>query len=220
MGIHSQDIVIRVLLALLLGGVIGLERELTDHPAGIRTHILVTVGACIFTTLSLFGFPGFPGGDRVAAAVVTGIGFIGGGAILRTKTGIVTGLTTAASLWTCAALGMLVGCGFFKVGLIVTVIDLFVLRLLDWVVDRASPKLKSRLIPVAIRGDYSPGFDERATKALSELGCCPQLLRYNRGEGGGRVDLSMLAKVSGRSRLPDLTARLLEVEGVTDVSWG
>src|SRR5450759_2588878 len=96
----TWEITIRILLSLVLGGLVGMERELTDHPAGIRTHILVTVGACAFTTMSLFGFPGLLGGDRVAAAIVTGIGFRGGGAILKAKDGWVTGLTTAAVSYT------------------------------------------------------------------------------------------------------------------------
>jgi len=112
----SLQIIIRILLAMACGGLVGLERELTDHPAGIRTHILVTVGACVFTTMSLYGFPGFLQGDRVAAAVVTGIGFIGGGAILRSRDGWVTGLTTASSLWSVAGIGMLFGTGYYVVG--------------------------------------------------------------------------------------------------------
>jgi len=150
----TWEITIRILLSLVLGGLVGMERELTDHPAGIRTHILVTVGACAFTTMSLFGFPGFLGGDRVAAAIVTGIGFIGGGAILKAKDGWVTGLTTAASLWSVAAVGMLVGTGFYAVGAIVTGIDLVVLEFIDWVVDKLAPKYKSRKLPVEVAGAH------------------------------------------------------------------
>jgi len=99
------------LLALCLGAIIGLEREYTQKPAGLKTHVLICVGAAVFTYLSIhfseFGDPG-----RISAQIVSGIGFIGGGAILHSKR-IIKGLTTAATLWMVTAVGMCVGAGFF-----------------------------------------------------------------------------------------------------------
>ena len=139
MGTHTWDILLRVLLSLVCGGLVGLEREFTDHPAGLRTHILVAMGACLFTTMSLFAFPGAPGGDRVAAAVVTGIGFIGGGAILKSRGGIVKGITTAASLCSVAAIGMALGAGYFSVGFIITAVILVVLEILNRLAGLTAP---------------------------------------------------------------------------------
>jgi len=216
----TWEIVIRILLALLFGGLVGMERELTDHPAGIRTHILVTVGACAFTTMSLFGFPGFIGGDRVAAAIVTGIGFIGGGAILKAKDGWVTGLTTAASLWSCAAIGMLVGTGFYGIGLVVTGIDLIVLVFIDWLVDKISPRYHTRTLPLNIVGLHATGVLNSVMDVLSLGGTRPELLKYNRMDDGKKFEMSIVAKITAKTEVQDVTDKLLEVAGVSDVLWG
>jgi putative Mg2+ transporter-C (MgtC) family protein len=100
----------KLLLAGLLGGFVGYEREVHEHPAGLRTHILVCMGAAVFTLVSLSFGPGISDPARIAAQIVSGIGFLGAGAILR-QGNIVRGLTTAASLWTVAAIGMAVGIG-------------------------------------------------------------------------------------------------------------
>lgn len=207
-------------MALALGGLVGLERELTYHPAGIRTHILVTVGACAFTAMSLYGFPGFPGGDRVAAAVVTGIGFIGGGAILRSKEGWVVGLTTAASLWSCAAIGMLAGTGYYLVAAVVTVIDLLVLEFIDWWIDRVSPRFKTRTLPVTVGGSHRPDGLDSVMAVLDAEGCCPEIINYHRKNGGAEFDASLITKVKSKADLEALTDSLYGVDGVRDVFWG
>lgn len=217
---HTWEIILRVLLALLLGGLVGLERELTDHPAGIRTHILVTVGACAFTTMSLYGFPGFLLGDRVAAGIVAGIGFIGGGAILKAKDGWVTGLTTAASLWSCAAIGMLVGTGYYLVGAVVTGMDLVVLEFIDWVVDKVSPRLKTRKLPVEVSGVHAPDNMNAIVRALSEGGCCPELIKYNRMEDGKRFGMALVAKVGSGTDMQSVTDSIYEIDGIDEVLWG
>lgn len=134
---YYVDIILRVLVSVVLGFVIGFERELTSKFAGLRTHILVCVGSCIFTILSIFVFPtvsadGNPVayGDpaRIAAQVLTGIGFIGGGTVLRHGSSVF-GLTTAATLWTTASVGMAAGCGSLLLACIATVITLIVLIL-------------------------------------------------------------------------------------------
>ncbi len=216
----SWQIVIRVLLAMLCGGLVGLQRELTDHPAGIRTHILVTVGACVFTAMSLFGFPGFPRGDRVAAAVVTGIGFIGGGAILRSRDGWVTGLTTAASLWSVAAIGMLMATGYYAVGFVVTAIDLLVLELIDRAIDVVSPKVKTHTMPVNIAGAYTDESFDDVLEVLERNGCCPQLIHFHRLEGGENIDQRLLAGLGPKSGLKEVTEQLYEIRGVSQVRWG
>ncbi|MHB8870753.1 MAG: MgtC/SapB family protein [Thermoleophilia bacterium] len=124
------DLVLRILLSALLGGLIGLERELRDRAAGFRTHILVAVGAAAFTVASVHGFDSFlsetaatnvridPG--RIAAQVVSGIGFLGAGAIIRHGVSV-RGLTTAASLWAAAAVGLASGIGMYDLAAVTAV---------------------------------------------------------------------------------------------------
>lgn len=128
-------VVIRVLSAVLLGFAIGFEREITNKDAGLRTNILVCIGACIFTIISIYGFPevtvlgdelGTRDTARVAAQIVTGIGFIGGGTVLRHGFTI-HGLTTAATLWVSAAIGMACGAGMYGLALISTILSILVL---------------------------------------------------------------------------------------------
>lgn len=111
---------VRLIEAAFLGAIIGLEREIHDHPAGMRTHLLVAVGSAGFTILSITAFPGGDAG-RVAAQIVSGVGFLGAGAILKEGANI-RGLTTAASLWTVAAVGMAAGAGSWWVAVAITVI--------------------------------------------------------------------------------------------------
>lgn len=117
--IDTLHITLRLLLALLLGGVIGFEREQNNRAAGLRTHILVCLGSTLIMLLSMYGFAEFAKLDnvrldpaRLAAQVISGIGFLGAGTILFTGKSI-TGLTTAASLWVVAAIGLAVGAGFY-----------------------------------------------------------------------------------------------------------
>jgi putative Mg2+ transporter-C (MgtC) family protein len=123
----ATDLVLvgRLLLAAVLGAVIGIEREIHDHPAGVRTHLLVALGSALFTVVSIVGFPSPDGSatdpSRVAAQIVTGIGFLGAGAILKYGP-TVRGLTTAASLWAAAGIGMAAGAGWAVLGIATTVI--------------------------------------------------------------------------------------------------
>lgn len=143
MELLNIDFLIRISAAVGLGFLLGLERELTNKYAGLRTHILVCLGACIFTLISIYGFPTFAESDnvivdnstgirdtgRVAAQVVSGIGFIGAGAVLRNGPMII-GLTTAATLWISAAIGMTCGVGMYDVAIITTLASVAVLTII------------------------------------------------------------------------------------------
>ena len=137
------DLSIRMLVAAILGAAIGLEREIHEHPAGMRTHLLVSLGSAIFTELSIVAFNSgaAPNGSlptdtsRVAAQIVSGIGFLGAGAILKFGTSI-RGLTTAASLWTTAAIGMAAGAGEWLIAAVGTFIVVFSLWPLNALVER------------------------------------------------------------------------------------
>ena len=122
---------LRLVVALVLGATVGLERELQRMPAGFRTHALVALGSATFTVVSALAFTG-PASDptRIAAQIVTGIGFLGGGAILHYR-GAVRGLTTAASLWAVAAVGMAAGAGLYVVAVGGAVLVVVTLELLD-----------------------------------------------------------------------------------------
>jgi len=122
------EMALRLLLAAALGAIIGYQRERAGKPAGLRTHILICVGAALFTVASIYGF-GTSDTARVAAGVVAGIGFIGAGAIIRGGEGIVAGLTTAATIWAVAGIGLAAGAGLYLVSTIATVITLIVLFL-------------------------------------------------------------------------------------------
>ncbi len=150
------NIIERVLSAVLLGFAVGLEREMTNKYAGLRTNILVCVGACIFTIISIYGFPevsvtgdelGTRDTARVAAQVVTGIGFIGGGTVLRHGANVF-GLTTAATLWVSASIGMACGTGMYGLALISTIFTIIVLvsvRIFEKDVLTHSTKNKKRV---------------------------------------------------------------------------
>jgi putative Mg2+ transporter-C (MgtC) family protein len=121
------ELVTRLIAAFALGGVLGYEREQVDKPAGLRTHILVSLGSCLFTILSMTAFPG---GDpaRVASYIVAGIGFIGAGTIIQTKERV-AGITTAASLWVTSSIGMALGAGYYILAIITTAIAYITLKL-------------------------------------------------------------------------------------------
>lgn len=127
----------RLVLAALLAFIPGIERELTGKFAGLRTHILVSLGACVFTVLSIYGFKmhevaGFVGTNdpaRIAAQVITGIGFIGAGTVMRHGSNVF-GITTAATLWVCAAIGMCCGCGQYLTAIFTAIVTLIVLILI------------------------------------------------------------------------------------------
>jgi len=143
MELINIDFALRIIAAVIFGFLLGLERELTNKYAGLRTHILVCLGACIFTIISIYGFPTFADGDnvivnqatgirdtgRVAAQIVTGIGFIGAGTVLRHGPMII-GLTTAATLWISAAIGMTCGVGMYDIATLTTIISVAVLTII------------------------------------------------------------------------------------------
>ena len=124
----TLEMVLRLLLATFLGGAIGLQRELSGKEAGLRTNMLICLGSALFTVLSVLAFPG---GDpsRLAAGVITGIGFIGAGVILHRTGGTVIGLTSAATIWSVAAIGIASGAGKYIIAVAATVLALVILLL-------------------------------------------------------------------------------------------
>ena len=122
------EMVLRLLLAAALGAIIGYQRERAGKPAGLRTHVLICIGAALFTVTSIYGFGGADTA-RVAAGVVAGIGFLGAGAIIRRGEGVLEGLTTAATIWAVAGIGLAAGAGLYLASAVTTAIVLIVLFL-------------------------------------------------------------------------------------------
>lgn len=128
---ETHVLILRLLLAGLLGGLIGAEREYRAKVAGMRTHLLVAIGAALMMIVSRYGFDGQGDPSRVAAQIVSGIGFIGAGAIMVQRHAV-HGLTTAAGIWVSAGIGMAVASGLYAVGVASTALSLLGLEVLGW----------------------------------------------------------------------------------------
>jgi putative Mg2+ transporter-C (MgtC) family protein len=171
------DVTFRLAVAAGLGAVIGLERELDEKAAGLRTHMLVALGAALFTMVGAYGFHDFLTGggaivradpSRIAAQVVTGIGFLGAGVIFR-QGFTVRGLTTAASLWVVAAIGMASGAGFWKGAVVGAVVGIVSLRPLEWMKNRAIPQRAAARLSVELVDGASAGPVLEALESAGDL---------------------------------------------------
>jgi putative Mg2+ transporter-C (MgtC) family protein len=214
----QADLAARMLIAAVLGAAIGLEREIHDHPAGMRTHLLVSLGSAVFTELSIVAFNSAPAPNgslptdtsRVAAQVVSGIGFLGAGAILKYGTSI-RGLTTAASLWTTAAVGMAAGAGQWLIAAIGTSIVVFSLWPLNALVARIHKpgaqaiKLRLEVGRLEALGDVSRMLGDRRVEMA---GINSQRL------GKGRYEVELELRLPPAVRQHDLIAA---ITGIPDV---
>jgi len=211
---HDLELLTRLLLAAVLGGAIGAERELNDQPAGLRTHMLLTIGACLFTLISAYGFGGRTDPSRIAAQIVTGIGFLGGGAIVRHGL-TVKGVTTAASIWATASVGVAIGAGSYVLGTggaVLVVGTLFGLRRADVVLQRWGVSREEYLI------EAMPSFD---MERLAEVGRREKvaLRGMELQEDDDAVRITLLVKLPPGYRPARLLNALSQVEGVRQVEW-
>jgi putative Mg2+ transporter-C (MgtC) family protein len=201
------ETLLRLAVAGGLGGAIGLERELDEKAAGLRTHVLVSLGAALFTLVGAYGFSEFPrtslDPSRIAAQVVTGIGFLGAGVIFR-QGFTIRGLTTAASLWVVAAVGMAAGAGFWKGAVIAAGIGLVSLRPLEWLKERALPQRAAARMTVDLAEDATSGD---VLDALERLG---DLLALRRD--GQRLEVELRIDRAERTNALDAVASLPQVE--------
>ena len=218
--ISERDIIIRILVGALLGAAVGLERELNDQPAGLRTHIILVMGATLAMVLSvnlghLFARPGLPADPaRLAAQVISGIGFLGAGAILRFGYNV-KGLTTATSLWTMAIVGMAVGAGYYLVGLITTSIMLIVLVFLHIFKDRFVRAAATRYLTLEI--DYSKGVVRSIRKIINNLSDSVSSFTIQRSVKNKRVRIQAVARFARDQKLENLIDTISEVEGVRNI---
>lgn len=220
------ELVFRIVLAMILGGLIGLERELRDRAAGFRTHVLVCVGSASFTIASAYGFDAWmttadasvvrmdPG--RIAAQIVSGIGFLGAGAIIRHGISV-RGLTTAAGLWAVAAVGLGVGIGMYALAITTTltvVLSLYGLHLIEHRVIAPRRRERVHLLVVFRR----PRFGRLAELVSALEATHVRVLKISlepedREENSVRLELQMPLGVSG-IELVERLSRLEDVEGV------
>jgi putative Mg2+ transporter-C (MgtC) family protein len=219
-----QEELLRVAVAAALGGAVGLERELREREAGFRTHMLVAVGSALFTLVSAYGFREFllHGGSvvradptRIAAQIVTGIGFLGAGAIIRQGLSI-RGLTTAATLWVVAAIGLAAGAGYYSAAVITTLVALFSL----WPLRIAAHMVTSRI-----------RLETNRLVAQLPVGESPGPLISELEAAGGRVQSLEISQEADRRTLqldvtlprdadaPAIVARLGELEHMLEIRW-
>jgi putative Mg2+ transporter-C (MgtC) family protein len=218
------DVALRLVAAAALTGAVGLERELRERAAGLRTHMLVGVGSALFTLVSAYGFNAFlqsgasvvrADPSRIAAQIVTGIGFLGAGAIIRQGFSI-RGLTTAAGLWVAAAIGMAVGAGYWPAALIgtgVVLVGLGPLRMFEgWVLARRRREAGSLEIDLRPEQPLAP-----VLSVLEGRRARVRRIQLEEEEAGRelRIEVRLPPGVSGR----DLVEELTRLDEVTAVRW-
>lgn len=226
-GIFDITLVIRVLSSVLLGFAIGLEREMTNKYAGLRTNILVCLGACLFTIISIYGFPevsvtgdelGTRDTARVAAQVVTGIGFIGGGTVLRHRA-TVFGLTTAATLWVSASIGMACGAGMYGLALVATVLSILVLvsvRLFEKNVLISSTKNTRRLkMSISCLNENSNAIYDYIIENSKHL---REISRKLNKQDDNLTKIVVILDFVGRHPIQDLYKNYQKLEGIESIS--
>ena len=231
-SLFNLEFVIRLLIALVLGFSLGLERELTNKYAGLRTHILVALGACIFTIISIYGFPTFASGDnvnltqatgirdtsRVAAQIVTGIGFIGAGTVLRNGP-TVFGLTTAATLFMAASIGMACGAGMYGLAIAASIISVAVLTLIrifeKRVLNRCSKNIKRLKINLHCDND---NVDNIRDFVISNFKTVETLKMHKLIENPDMTKLSLVVEIINKRPIQYIYDKLEELDGIESVA--
>lgn len=225
--IDDWHLVVRLLLSVILGGLIGFERERKNHAAGLRTHTLVCLGSCLIMILSIYGFSDFIGQPnvnrdpaRLAAQAITGIGFLGAGTILFTGKSI-TGLTTAASLWVVMAIGLAVGAGFYFPAAVTSVLSLLVLWGLHIIEKRYVNSTKDYTITLTM--DAAHVSTDRIEQLLREKNIKLLRVQFEEAASGGmsgmeRVRLRLNVRLQGAEIALPLAEALRTTAGVSAVT--
>lgn len=222
--VTHTEIVLRLSMAALLGGLVGLERERLEWVAGLRTHMLVCLGSTLVMIVSVFGFADVVGREgvvldpsRVAAQVVSGIGFLGAGTILFLRREVIRGLTTAASLWTVAGVGLAVGGGLYTAAIATTALILVILALVKPLERRMFRRDQVRRINVVVdRQRLSISALDAALERSNLLVKEITLRQWDTPE----EDLAQIVLMRGapRDAIASLLASLREIDGVRSVS--
>jgi putative Mg2+ transporter-C (MgtC) family protein len=221
--LSEADLILRIVGAGVLGGLIGVEREISDQPAGFRTHILVSLGSALFTIAGAYGVQAFLDETsvrfdptRIAAQIVTGIGFLGAGVIIQRGLTI-RGLTTAAALWLTAAVGTAVGLGYWLGAIVTTfaaVLSLYGLKLVERRLLFRLKRGRSRYV-VDVRPELTV---ESLVGEVEDLEGRVESMKISDDQEGGRRLVLVVLLPSG-TRPEQLARKLLDLEGVEDVDW-
>lgn len=218
------EVLVRLAAAAVLGGAIGFEREIREREAGLRTHMLVSVGAALFTLVSAYAWRDFrfstEGGivfdpTRIAAQIVTGIGFLGAGAIIRQGL-LVRGLTTAATLWVVAAIGMAAGAGYYSAAVITTVLVLLSL----WPLRILAQRLFGRLRPAEGRLLVELGPGQSPASLLTVLeGAGARVTSLEVEDEDDRRNVVLHLRFPKETEPAGVVATLTELDDVFGVRW-
>ena len=213
-----QEIVFRLLLAAFISGIIGIEREISNRPAGFRTHMLVTLGATLIMLISVDVFADSDPG-RLAAQVVSGIGFLGAGTIMRTGNNIV-GLTTAASLWVCAGIGLAIGAGYY-VGAIATTVIILIILMSTGLLERTI--LRKKYGSIELAAVNRPGIIGDIEKLFASYKISIRSMNVTNVEmesliDGNSMEIYLLVKMPAMIHLDELYKDIYKVSGVFGVS--
>jgi putative Mg2+ transporter-C (MgtC) family protein len=221
--IAPEQIILRLLIATILGAAVGLERERLEWAAGLRTHALVCVGAALFMIVSAFGFADALGSSdvildpsRVAAQVVSGIGFIGAGTIIFRRE-IVRGLTTAASIWAVAAIGLAVGGGMYLAAIVATVLALVILAVVKPIEWRVFKHRRARQVNLTVDVQEISLSDIKAEIEAADLHLDRLVIRSSDSPEADRVEV-FLARGSSEEKLLLLMESLRRLAGVREIS--
>ena len=217
--ISRTEIVIRLLLSAIIGGFIGTEREVNNRPAGLRTHILVTLGSTLVMLVSIDGFQSADP-SRLAAQVVSGIGFLGAGTIMRTGNNI-SGLTTAASLWVCAGIGLAVGAGYYLGAIVTTAIVLATLMSLGIFEKRILRKKYQAIEVIAtnrpgIIGQIGVLFGKHYV-SIKDITILNNDNEYD--EDSGIMEIRFLIKTPNNFNINNLYKEIYQIHGIISVSF-
>jgi len=208
----TLEFVLRLAVAALLGGIIGAEREYHAKEAGVRTHLLVALGSALFTVLSMYAFVAFGGkydAARVAAGVVTGVGFLGAGVIIFQKQ-MVRGLTTAAGLWVTASIGMACGAGMYILAVAATAIMMFCLILLGIIFHKYGDKRMTIAFTV-----NNPEEIKKVLRTVKDKGLDIVDWTLNKDKATKQYEANMVLNVKKNKYDNAVETILNEVEGVT-----
>ncbi|MFP4662416.1 MAG: MgtC/SapB family protein [Halanaerobiales bacterium] len=210
---------IKVLLILFLAGVIGWDREKHGRPAGFRTHILVGIGSTIIMIVSIMIYEYYPNADadpgRIAAQVVSGIGFLGAGTILIQGSSV-KGLTTAASLWATAAIGLAVGAGFYFVGIIASLV-VFVSLFFFSSIEYGKTKIESQQLLCRIDGSNKEIYNDIYSK-LQKKDCEIKAIRTRNDYINNELIVDCKFDISSEN-MSDLNSWLIGLDEVNEVTW-
>lgn len=220
-----EQLLIRLVLAALLGSIVGLERQRLDWAAGLRTHMLVSVGSALAMIVSAHGFADVlvPGKvvldpSRIAAQVVSGIGFLGAGTILFLRHEVIRGLTTAAGLWTVACVGLAVGSGLYEAAVIATFLALIILALLKPLEKHIFSRTRKRVISLVINRQHTSL--EAIEKAISEQNILLNQMVVQRGDEPDEDFVQVtLSSATPRERITPLLGALEQIQGIREISF-